>query len=246
MAEFPAMPFWTDAYLGDTRHLTTIEHGAYLLLLICMWRSDAYLPNDDKLLAKFAGLTSGQWRRIKPVLMPFFDVEGDRITQGRLNDEYKAVRQYSKRQSVRAKARWLKTKETGDATASERHMPPLTPYPLPTVKEKRDTKVSPKKTGTRIPEDWVLPKDWGEWAVSEGYPEAGIRLEAAKFHDYWKAKSGKDATKLDWSATWRNWMRNSKTPKAINGGYENGKPASKSAQRIRAWTEGARGTFGAP
>ena len=32
--------------------------------------------------------------------------------------------------------------------------------------------------------------------------------EWAKFCDYWNAKSGKDAAKLDWQATWRNWLRN--------------------------------------
>ncbi|MDD9333336.1 MAG: hypothetical protein PV354_06640, partial [Bartonella sp.] len=28
-----------------------------------------------------------------------------------------------------------------------------------------------------------------------------------KFRDYWQAKSGKEAKKVDWSATWRNWYR---------------------------------------
>jgi hypothetical protein len=28
-----------------------------------------------------------------------------------------------------------------------------------------------------------------------------------QFKDYWCAKPGKDATKLDWSATFRNWVR---------------------------------------
>lgn len=30
--------------------------------------------------------------------------------------------------------------------------------------------------------------------------------ETEKFRNYWRSKSGKDATKLDWPATWRNWM----------------------------------------
>lgn len=118
MAEFPAMPLWTDAYLGDTTHLTTIEHGAYLLLLMAMWRTEAKrLPNDDKLLARYARLTPGQWRKLKVVLMPFFRVHGEHITQGRLTDEANAVRRSSAKQSDRAKARWLKTKEPTDAAA---------------------------------------------------------------------------------------------------------------------------------
>lgn len=65
--------------------------------------------------------------------------------------------------------------------------------------------------GARLAQDWVLPKAWGEWAVEElGMPADQVRTEAAKFRDYWCAKSGKDATKLDWQATWRNWCRNAK------------------------------------
>lgn len=63
--------------------------------------------------------------------------------------------------------------------------------------------------GTRLDAEWVLPKAWGEWALHE-YPvwtEAKVRSEADKFRDHWTAKSGKDATKLDWRATWRNWCR---------------------------------------
>ena len=35
-----------------------------------------------------------------------------------------------------------------------------------------------------------------------------MRFEAAKFADHWHAKAGRDATKADWLATWRNWCRN--------------------------------------
>ncbi len=118
MAKYPALPLWTDAYLGDTTHLTTIEHGAYLLLLMAMWRSpNGSLPNDDRLLARYAKLTKGQWSRIRPVLDPFFRVRDGQLTQGRLTDEREAVRQHSQSQSNKAKSRWLKDKESPDAAA---------------------------------------------------------------------------------------------------------------------------------
>ena len=121
MAQHPAMPLWTDAYLGDTHHLSTLEHGAYLLLLMSMWRAGGSLPADDKLLARHCRLTAAQWRRASPQIMPFFTVEDGRIFQGRLTDELAAVRQKSKSQSSKAKARWLKNNDTGDAAASSEH-----------------------------------------------------------------------------------------------------------------------------
>lgn len=43
-----------------------------------------------------------------------------------------------------------------------------------------------------------------------GWTAETVRLEAAKFADFWHAKTGKDATKADWQATWRNWCRNAR------------------------------------
>jgi hypothetical protein len=45
-----------------------------------------------------------------------------------------------------------------------------------------------------------------EFAVEQLGTERGPR-ELDKFRDYWCAKSGADGTKLDWEATWRNWVR---------------------------------------
>ncbi|WP_209319434.1 hypothetical protein, partial [Klebsiella variicola] len=59
--------------------------------------------------------------------------------------------------------------------------------------------------------------DWGEWAMSEGVDRDFIRSEADRFKDYWLSKAGKDAVKLDWQATWRNWIRTAKDRKHGNG-----------------------------
>jgi len=55
----------------------------------------------------------------------------------------------------------------------------------------------------------VLPRAWGEWALKEKphWTEGDVRREAEKFADYWHAKAGKEARKLDWYLTWKNWIR---------------------------------------
>ena len=79
MAEYPHMPLATDAYLGDTPHLTTLEHGAYFLLLVIAWRVRGVpcLPNDDVLLARYARLDPRTWRKIKPTIMAFWTLNAD-------------------------------------------------------------------------------------------------------------------------------------------------------------------------
>ncbi|GAA2566161.1 hypothetical protein GCM10010435_44160 [Winogradskya consettensis] len=63
------------------------------------------------------------------------------------------------------------------------------------------------RKGTRIPADFTPDDSMRDWAKSNT-PNAIVSLETANFVDHWTAKSGKDATKLDWVAAWRTWMRN--------------------------------------
>lgn len=60
--------------------------------------------------------------------------------------------------------------------------------------------------GTRIPADFAITPEMATWARTET-PTVDTRLELAKFIDYWRSATGQRATKRDWEATWRNWLR---------------------------------------
>lgn len=191
MAEFPAMPLWTDAYLGDTTHLTTVEHGAYFLLLIVAWRSkEGTLPDDDTMLARYSKLSATQWKKIRPILEPFFRIENGVWTQGRLSDERAAVKNNSSRQSDKAKARWLKTNKTSDAVAmpdSCRDDASLT-LPLP---QKEVVVISAREDEPpELPQQVTLSKRIGQitgWDASPNWFGDYSRLEAW-LHSGWDAE----------------------------------------------------------
>jgi uncharacterized protein YdaU (DUF1376 family) len=65
------MPLYVGDYLRDTRDLNTLQHGAYLLLIMHYWQHDA-LPTDDARLAAITGLPVAQWRRIREPLQAKF------------------------------------------------------------------------------------------------------------------------------------------------------------------------------
>lgn len=62
------------------------------------------------------------------------------------------------------------------------------------------------KRGTRIPDDFAVTQPMVVWARRE-CPDVDGRFETSQFIDYWAAKAGKDAVKLDWTRTWQTWMR---------------------------------------
>jgi hypothetical protein len=62
------------------------------------------------------------------------------------------------------------------------------------------------KRATRMTEDFELPVEWVNW-VADNKPEVNARQTFEQFKDYWIAKAGADAAKLDWFSTWRNWVR---------------------------------------
>lgn len=79
--------------------------------------------------------------------------------------------------------------------------------PDPTIVPKGTIKESvPRKRATRLDPQWNPDRPVIE-EMSAECPGVDLRYEHKKFIDYWTAKSGQAATKVDWNATWRNWMR---------------------------------------
>jgi hypothetical protein len=87
----------------------------------------------------------------------------------------------------------------------------------PVSKAKKPRTETPR--GTRWPSDAVVPDDW--LAEGEAYREMGklppldLRAEALKFANYWAAKSGGSATKIDWKRTWLNWCLTANGPQNV-------------------------------
>jgi uncharacterized protein YdaU (DUF1376 family) len=67
----PWMPLYVGDYLGDTGHLTTTQHGAYLLLMMHYWRKGE-LPDDDRQLSKITKLPLKTWCDYRSTLQDFF------------------------------------------------------------------------------------------------------------------------------------------------------------------------------
>jgi len=80
MSKAPAMPMYWDGYLADTTHLTTEEHGAYMLLLAAMWRRNGSVPDSDKDNARIVGLTPAKWRKFKARMLE--TISGFRLENG--------------------------------------------------------------------------------------------------------------------------------------------------------------------
>jgi len=70
-----------------------------------------------------------------------------------------------------------------------------------------------KKTlGKRLASDFSFPIEWEQFC-KETRPELHPTRTFDQFKDYWIAQAGQKGVKLDWFATWRNWVRNTNAPK---------------------------------
>ena len=61
----------------------------------------------------------------------------------------------------------------------------------------------------RLSKDFILPTEWIEFCRTER-KDLSPESVFAQFKDYWIAQGGQKGAKLDWFATWRNWVRNTK------------------------------------
>jgi uncharacterized protein YdaU (DUF1376 family) len=106
MAEFPFMPVKTQALIGDTRHMSAEEFGAYCRLLFTMWLHGGRLTNDPLELARIAGVTQRRWAVLADRVMKPMTVTSETVSQKRLSDTYLDVRERRRKRVEAARKRW--------------------------------------------------------------------------------------------------------------------------------------------
>jgi uncharacterized protein YdaU (DUF1376 family) len=179
MAAMPFMPLYVADYLADAAHLSTLEHGAYLLLIMTYWQRGEALPDDDKKLARIARLDARNWARVKPQICEFFTTGDNKWLHHRVERELSNVRTKS-----------LKKREGGLARAKQMHSSCSAPAQLTDT----DTEVTvAKATDAGASSDKVF---WdsavaylggnskrsliGKWCKDYGKPETASAITAAQ------------------------------------------------------------------
>ena len=135
-------------------------------------------------------------------------------------DEYQPAKSQVEAKRVadrERKRRWRESKSHADGhavtpsgtdavTDAVSHASPDPTRPDHSKEEEPKGSSMPPNRGTRLPDDWQPSPALVAYVRSE-CPTVDGRAETENFRDYWHAKSGKDATKRDWDATFRRWMR---------------------------------------
>ena len=221
-------------YMSHTRHLSLLEDLAYRRLL------DFYFLHEQPIKHRDAARQIGMREHeedVLTVLNEFFLSTDDGFVNPRANkeiEEYKAhqgtsaygafIRDNQSLKSVVQKdvyiqhftngtldtyIRTLRTQDVPIMSTSSTHDATNNHKPL-TINHKP---IKENKRGSRLPQDWFLTKAMGDWATQER-PDLDVRQVAEQFKDYWVSQAGQKGVKLDWDATWRNWVRNTKVVKS--------------------------------
>jgi uncharacterized protein YdaU (DUF1376 family) len=114
MAQRFDWPFKPADYHRDTGHLTTTQHGAYLLLLIHYW-VHGKLPTDETQIRRITKIPAGKvWRQTRPVLAAFFTADWK---HKRVENDLKKYGAFTAKMRAAAKRRWEKRPVDKRATA---------------------------------------------------------------------------------------------------------------------------------
>lgn len=171
---------------------------AYRVVLDLIYMQGGNLPDDARYISGLLGCSIRKWKAIRDTLIEAgkLVVSGEFLTNYRAVSELETLAKLQDNQSEKAR-KPRKNKGLPQPRLSQ-------PEPDTEPEEKVEPNGSTKKRGTRLPEDWQPDE---VFAKSEGLSASEIAREADKFRDYWRGQAGQRGVKLDWQATWKNWVR---------------------------------------
>lgn len=221
-------------HIGDfnsaTRHLSRIERSLYRDMIDMYYDTEQPLTADFKLLCrKLMARTEEEVTGVEQVLNEFFTQSEQGWIHARCEQVIAEYREQLEKKSAAgkasaearaaAKAAAEAAKTQGSATDDEQALNNRSTNQEPrTINHKPETKGKAEKQqrASRLSPDWTPSEQDIEYCKTNR-PELQVQQVAINFRDYWLG-SGK--TKVDWSATWRTWVRNEKQQARASPGYQ--------------------------
>ena len=194
-------------YQSHTAHLSEMEDLAYRRLLDWYYLHESPIPNDLNEVARQIRMRSHS-DCITTVLLEYFEQTPTGWIHNRADMEIEKVGEKSTKASKSAKIRWEKVKDANALpTQSDSN---ATHNTLPITQDTKHKKEN--KRGSRLSPDFLFTGEWLAFCKQER-PDLEPVQTFEKFKDYWIAQAGQKGVKLDWFATWRNWVRSTNAPK---------------------------------
>jgi len=190
-------------YMSHTRHLSLYEDLAYRRLLDFYFLHEQPIKHRD--VARQIGMREHE-EDVLTVLNEFFLSTPEGFVNPRADKEINQYKEFSEAGKRGAAKRWSKPPD-GEAISPPNATPIATNNhkPLPNNQDK-------KTLGKRLANDFLFPLEWEQFC-QQARPELSPVKTFDQFKDYWIAQAGQKGVKLDWFATWRNWVRNTNAPK---------------------------------
>lgn len=207
-------------YGRKTARLTLAQHGAYTLLLDELYTTEAGLPAEsDELYRICRAMNKAEQEAVRFVADRFFPIGGDGLRHNdRASEELEAAAPAIEAARVNGKKGGRPKKETQQKPSGFSEQNPGATQTEPRTKAPQISDNSPslrsgEDRASRLPADWLPDEELRQWAIAER-PDLSIDKVLEKFRDYWSGVSGKAGRKLDWPATFRNWVRDERAPVA--------------------------------
>lgn len=194
-------PFHIGDYISHTSHLTNEEDLAYRRLIDLYYQTEQPFTRNLTWLAKRVKSTD---ETVALILAEFFEETEDGWRNKRADAEIAKYRAMQEGGRKGAALRWGKGSDS-----PPKHPPMQTKNQEPlTNNHSIESAKAPK--AKRLDKDLELPKDWEDFCKTTR-PDLKPQSVFDQFKDYWVSVGGQKGTKLDWTATWRNWVRNQRT-----------------------------------
>src|SRR5262249_1962765 len=104
------MPIATDALIADTSHMSAEQFGAYVRLLLAMWRHGGRLTARPAELARIAGVGPRHWKKIAPTVVQAMTQLDGALVQKRLLATWDVVQKVRARKRSAATTHWKRSK----------------------------------------------------------------------------------------------------------------------------------------